>query len=455
MNLEKLMYSKLPLWLLLCIVLIGIVFLVIFGSLVSYAASGGQRLKALTRPALAIADIPLNAARYANASDEPVTHEKRDDLPPGFWRNPATPFVDPGYALIPHYDLKRNRYVVDLTRLSDGKVVRNYAPDISDINGRSHMDASFELATNHSPKRYRMTHPLLMPDGGLIFHDATPQVRTDACGRVLWTRDGIFHHANEVGPDGNIWSSDRVLKSALPHVGALFGEDEISKISPDGRLLGIQSVATILARNQLTPMWRSVAYTDDPFHLNDIEPVMTSGPNWQKGDVFLSLRNLSLVMLYRPSTGRVLWSRQGPWSMQHDVDILDDHRIAVFDNGVQSAPDGPRPLAPNGDYVVNHNRLYVYDFATGKTDSPFEAAFAAQDIRTITQGLATHMENGDLFVEETNYGRLLRMSPDGAVRWRYISTDTGGRRLELGWSRYIDPKTQGAAIRAAANARCG
>jgi len=455
LNLEKLMFSRVPLWLVLCIVLSGIVLLVGFGGLVSYAAGGGQRLQAFTRPALAIADIPVNAVRYANAPTEPVTHEKRDDLPAGFWRNPATPFVDPGYALIPHYDLKRNRYVIDLTRLSDGKIVRDYAPDIKGINDRSHLDVSYGLAVNHSPRRYRMTHPLLMPDGGLIFHDASPEVRIDACGRVLWTRDGIFHHANELDAEGNIWSSGRLLKSALPHVGDFFSEDEIAKISPDGRLFGTQSIATILARNQLTPLWRSVPYTDDPFHLNDIQPVLASGPYWQKGDLFISLRNLSLIMLYRPSTGRVLWSRQGPWSMQHDVDILDDHRISIFDNGVQSAPDGPRPLAPNGDYVVKHNRLYVYDFATGKTESPFEAAFAAQDIRTVTQGLATYMENGDLFVEETNYGRLLRMSPDGTVRWRYISTDTGGRRLELGWSRYIDPKTQGPAILAAANARCG
>lgn len=455
MRFEKLMFSRVPLWLVLCLVLIGFVVLVIFGGLVSYAVGGGQQLQFLTKPARALADIPLNAARIANASTEPVTHEKREDLPAGFWRNPATPFVDPGYALIPHFDLKRHRYVVDLTRLSDGKVIRNYAPDIAGINDRSHLDQSYGLKVNHSPAKYRMTHPILMPDGGLVFHDISPEVRIDACGRVLWTADGIFHHGNETGPDGSIWSPARIFKSTLPHVGLNFSEDELAKLSPDGRILGRESIATILARNKLTRLWRSIAYTDDPFHLNDIQPAMTSGPYWQKGDLFVSMRHLSMVMLYRPSTGQILWWRQGPWSMQHDVDILDDHRIAIFDNGVESAPDGPRPLAANGDYVVNHNRIYVYDFATGKAESPFEAAFAAQDIRTVTQGLATIMDNGDVFVEETNYGRLLRMSPDGTVRWRYISTDTGGRRLELGWSRYIDPKTQSAAIQAAASARCG
>ena len=36
---------------------------------------------------------------------------------------------------------------------------------------------------------------------------------------------------------------------------------------------------------------------------------------------------MSLIALYRPSTGRILWTRAGPWSAQHDVSILDDHRI--------------------------------------------------------------------------------------------------------------------------------
>jgi hypothetical protein len=97
----------------------------------------------------------------------------------------------------------------------------------------------------------------------------------------------------------------------------------------------------------------------------------------------------------------------------------------------------------------------VYDFKTGKIDSPFEAAFAKQNIRTITEGLATLMGNGDLFVEETNYGRVLRMTRDGTIRWRYIAGGKGGQRYEMGWSRYLDPKADAAAIAAAANARCG
>jgi len=454
LNLEKLMYRNVPLWLVLALVLLGLLVLIAFGSLISYAAAGGQHFKFLSKPATAIADIPLNLAKFVAVNNsEPIMAEPREDLPDGFWRNPDAHFVDDGYALIPRFVAKRKRYLILLVRLSDGKVMHEYAPDVAKINALSHLDSSSGLS-DHSPQRYSFGHPLLMPDGGLIFHDTSPQVRVDACGRPLWTIDGNFHHSNELGPDGNIWTPSTVLQSKIPHVGEDFKEDAIAEMSPDGRILKRESIAAILERNGLTALWRSRPYDVDPFHLNDIQPVLETGPYWQKGDLFISLHNLAMIMLYRPSTGQILWWRQGPWSNQHDVDILDDHRIQIFDNGVYSENTRPTTQLLKGEYVVNHNRLYVYDFKTGKSESPFETAFAKWDIRTITEGLATSMSNGDMFVEETNYGRVLRLSPDGTVRWRYIAGGARGARYEMGWSRYLDPKADAAGIAAATNARC-
>ncbi len=124
------------------------------------------------------------------------------------------------------------------------------------------------------------------------------------------------------------------------------------------------------------------------------------------------MRNLSLVALYRPSTGRILWWRSFPWRFQHDVNILDDHRISVFDNNVLESPGGE---------VDGTNRLLVFDFATGQTASPFATGFARNRIATRAQGRGTLLPNGDAMIEETEQGRLLRMAPDGTLRWRYIS----------------------------------
>ena len=63
-------------------------------------------------------------------------------------------------------------------------------------------------------------------------------------------------------------------------------------------------------------------FDKDPIHLNDIQPVNFDGGFWKKGDVFLSLRHQSMILLYRPSTNEIIWKGTGPFFLQHDVDIL-------------------------------------------------------------------------------------------------------------------------------------
>ena len=196
-------------------------------------------------------------------------------------------------------------------------------------------------------------------------------------------------------------------------------------------------------------LWRGHPYNDDPIHLNDIQPVLVSGPHWQRGDLFLSLRNLSTVMLYRPSTGRILWHRSEPWLFQHDVSIVDDHRISVFDNHWRFAWDQPEQAEVDGN-----NHVLVYDFASDTISDPLAGALKRLDFHTRAQGRATPLANGDFMLEETEYGRVLRVAPDGTVRWRYIAADSAQRRYELRWSRYLDTIADGIGIQAAEKAKC-
>ena len=95
----------------------------------------------------------------------------------------------------------------------------------------------------------------------------------------------------------------------------------------------------------------------DPFHLNDIEPIKTDGEYWDRGDLFLSLRNLSLVVLYRPSTNKILKVIRGPFFQQHDVDIISDGKIAVNNNS--KIYKLKRSNSKNSNVII-------YDFKTNK-----------------------------------------------------------------------------------------
>src|SRR5690606_15593821 len=103
----------------------------------------------------------------------------------------------------------------------------------------------------------------------------------------------------------------------------------------------------------------------DPVHLNDVQPALTSGPYWEKGDLLISLRNKSTVILFRPSTNKILWLRTGPWLYQHDADFIDDTRISIFGNNVIRNADF--------DFIDKHNEQYVYDFKNDSLSTPYTA----------------------------------------------------------------------------------
>jgi hypothetical protein len=399
---------------------------------------------------LGLADMPnliADSMHRATALPRPYAAHSLAQQPQGLWRNSAQPLVDPGYLLLTAFDEGLRRPVVRLMRLSDGAIVHQYAPDITAVNRRSTFtSALIDLKRDRNVTLNLMMHPLLMPDGGIVTHDSSPLARFDACGRVEWMIDGIFHHSVERDATGNIWASFRYPQSKMPDVTPLFNDEGFTEVSPDGKPLFTARIADILDANGLGGLWRSHPYTDDPFHLNDVQPILTSGPYWQAGDLLLSLRNVSTLLLYRPSTGKVLWSRTGPWAMQHDVSVIDTHRISVFNNNWRVA-------APEGE-VDGINRVAVYDFATDKVTFPMDKVMHALNINTHAQGRATPLPNGDFMIEETEGGRVLRASPDGTVRWLYTSATPKQRRLQLRWSRYVDPATEMNAINQARGAKC-
>jgi Arylsulfotransferase (ASST) len=415
-----------------------------FGWLVKYRVAEGSRFRAIGSIAVDAASIPSTLAAIVRGTKTGEASSTRLPRPDGF-ASPRTK-ASQDYFLAARYLAQQNRYVVQLLRVPDNIPLRTYAPDIIEINGRSKLRSPLlNLARDRAPNRYRLSHPLLMEDGGLIFQDSGPLVRIDACSKVIWTLDGIFHHSIERDADGILWVPYTPAASNRPGVRNVFRDDGLARISPDGRLLSVVLLMDILRENGLAYIVESQPYADDPLHLNDIEPILETGPFWSKGDVFLSLRHQSLVMLYRPSTGKVIWHKQGPWRMQHDINVIDKNRISVFDNRVKFSDKST---------VDESNNIIIYDFISNTIDESWVSAFRDNDIRTVTQGRGTPLPNGDFFVEETENGRALRMSKDGTLRWDYVTANSEMERLYLAWSRFIDFEKDSKAIEAARTMKC-
>lgn len=353
-------------------------------------------------------------------------------------------------VILSRYDGDEKQGVVEVVDLDSGKTVHAWRPDVDAINALSDMpEKVMHLKRDYGRRRYMQHHPVALDDGSLVYHGmGSPLVKIDACSRVVWTVDGDFNHSIEQDGDGDFWTIETFHPPTVPFVDENFDDDAIAEISPEGRVLFAKSAAQILIDAGLDHIvYSHDKYDEDPIHLNDVQPATFDSPYWKKGDLFISLRNPSMVALYRPSTNEIIWRQQGPWLMQHDIDIISDHEIAVYNNNTIATPKGGK--------TVGSNDIIIYDFATGETRRPFSAGFEKNQIRTETNGLFRFLPDGSVMVEEHDYGRLLAITPDGDVRWSFINrAQKDGRVFQLGWSRAALGDRAKALKEAYANARC-
>ena len=137
-----------------------------------------------------------------------------------------------------------------------------------------------------------------------------------------------------------------------------------------------------------------------------------------------------MIILYRPSENKIVWFKQFPWELQHDVDILDESRISVFNNN---------RLRNKFDKDKKYNDFMIYDFEKDDIEYVFKKEFEEFEIQTIGEGLGELYKDGSIFIEESNFGRILMLDKNGEQIWEYINRSKKNNKLyRLNWSRLIN-----------------
>ena len=441
---ERLVFKKIELWVVVLLAVFGVVGTVMFGAIAKNAASGERKYGRLGTAVLMVADVPDKIEQVATLAlfGDPLAlkaKEARFGEQKGFkFSYPAGTRPDSGYVLLSRYDGAIQRSVVELVDLNSQEQVYRWQPDIEQANALSKKRFLFtNVQRDNRPTRARVFHPILTNEGALLFQGIGPLAKFDACNDLIWAVDGLFHHSNEPHPDGGYWVAEFEEPQTVPGVGEKFKEDVITHVSVDGQVLFRKSVPQLMIENGLGRyVYGQDFYSDDPLHLNDIQPAMADGPYWKRGDVFLSLRNISAIVQYRPSTNEVVWMKQGPWVNQHDVDVLPDGRLSVFNNNKYNY---------RWNWAVNgSNDVMVYDFETDTVSSPYLSMMQDLEVRTISEGLAEILPNGDVIVEEGNYGRLVQFS-EKEVAWSYVNRLDKDTVHLTNWSRHV-PREFGDAV---------
>jgi hypothetical protein len=131
---------------------------------------------------------------------------------------------------------------------------------------------------------------------------------------------------------------------------------------------------------------------------------------------------------------------------QHDVDILDDHRISVYDNAAQDFG--------HGGAVHGTSQIMVYDFATDKISTPLAQTMKDNKIQTSTAGLFTVMPGGSMMLEDVTNAQFLILRPDGKVAAEYTNRAQDGEIYHLGWNRYLEKAAGDAALNNLRKVQC-
>ena len=341
------------------------------------------------------------------------------------------------YLLVSCWDDAIDQFIVKLVRICDGKELYKWTPDILLLNKQWNTNSTGYLNIRRIKNSTRLLHPLLLNDGSLII-GGDGLFKLDINSKIVWSTQNQ-HHSIERGDDGNFWicGYDSISETSQKYK---ILDDVIQKVSSvDGEILFEKSVFSILMENEynrgilfLYSRFGATSAYLDCLHLNDVQPVLSDSRYCKKGDLFISLRNHNLVFLYRPLTNRIIWSQTGPWLRQHDVDVIDSSRIGVFGNNVIDYTS----MNKMNKLVDGHNNQYIYDFSTNESSTPYDSFFKSANISTISGGQSRVLNNGDIFIEDDDHGKLLYGTYNEET-WSYIQRIDNNRISSLHWCRYI------------------
>ncbi len=295
---------------------------------------------------------------------------------------------------------------------------------------------SVEAAKHDNAQCWRQVH--LFPNGDLLaIYEGYGLIKIDKDSNLIWAYTGAAHHDVKVMDDGRIYVLTRrahIVNRINAKTPVL--EDFVTILDENGNEL--RSVSLLQAfydssyENVLVVM--GMRGVGDLFHTNSL--YVSEGrladeiPAFRAGNVLVSLRLLNTVAVLDMDSEKIEWGASGQWRMQHDVKVLPDENILVFDN--------------KGDRGVS--RVVEFDPVTREVEWQYEGT---DDDPFYTQlcGANHRLSNGNTLIVESDNGRAFEVTPEGRTVWEFVNPERAGGNERLIATLFdvhrIDPTTLG------------
>jgi hypothetical protein len=275
----------------------------------------------------------------------------------------------------------------------------------------------------------------LLPNGNLFYSGKTSEnldrfpwwfkggivLEADPSGKIIWEyRHPDHHHDARRLTNGNVvlLTSERIPEALAARVkGGIAGTewhgsilaDAVHEVTPQGKIIWSWHAYEHLDPDVdvITPHDRREEWS----HANTVNELAD-------GNLIISLRNLSTVVIIDRVTGKIIW-RLGreTLSHQHYPHELANGNILIFDNGTYRE-----------NVALNFSRVIEVDRKTKEivwqyTDTPPHNFFSPY-----ISG-AQRLANGNTLITEGNYGRIFEVTLEKEIVWEYVNPYFGSQQV--------------------------
>jgi hypothetical protein len=357
--------------------------------------------------ALGASDALAQAAANPAAPEgiEPLTIRRRGTGFRGY--DPARAF--PGFTLFaPTGNTNKTIYLIDMT----GNVVHTWEmPYPPGLYG-------------YLTERGTLFYNGKIPNESLVGradYKGGAALEVDWKGRVLWE----VHHPDHTH-DGIRLRNGNVLlicKTPIPDelapkvTGGRAGSEH-----PTGKMIGDYLVEMTIdgkivwewrAWDHLDPVKDGITAVQDERNAWTLANGVSEMPD---GNLLLSFRNISTVIMIERATGKIVWKLGAPpLSGQHAPYMLANGHILLFDNG-------PHRL----DESFPFSRVLEIDPASKAIVWKFQETIPSNFFSARISN-AQRLPNGNTLINEGMFGRFFEVTPEGDVVWEYVNPHFAGR----------------------------
>lgn len=239
-------------------------------------------------------------------------------------------------------------------------------------------------------------------------------MEVDWQGRVLWqVKHPDHHHDARKLRNGNVMLLClRPLAADIASrvVGGLPGSEA------EGGVIYADYLLEMTTQGEVVWEWRSWEHLDPATHPitpQDHRAEWTHGNTVAEtadGNLLVSFRNISTVVMIERPSGRIVWELGGPpLAQQHDPRPLANGNVLIFDNGTHRR-----------DHPATFSRVIEVDPRTNAIVWEYTDQSLFEFFSPYISG-AQRLGNGNTLICEGVHGRIFEVTGGGEVVWEYVS----------------------------------